>query len=117
MKCNQSHPGLELLSSCPFPTTITIKPRAPPFRIYIVNKISKFPTDNLKVLKGDRTIYQDISSIGWNCRIRRLLLFRGINLTSVIDMILNHLIMRIYCGALENEEYPVVIITPSFTQW
>ena len=30
MKCNQSRPGFELVSPCPFPTTITITPRAPP---------------------------------------------------------------------------------------
>ena len=30
MKCNQSRPGLELVSPCPFPKTITITPRAPP---------------------------------------------------------------------------------------
>ena len=30
MKCNQSRPGFELVSPCPFPTTITIPPRAPP---------------------------------------------------------------------------------------
>ena len=31
MKCNQSRPGFELVSPCPFPTTITITPRAPPY--------------------------------------------------------------------------------------
>ena len=30
MKCNQSRPGFELLSPCPFPTMITITPWAPP---------------------------------------------------------------------------------------
>ena len=30
MKCNQSRPGLELVSPCPFPTTITTTPQAPP---------------------------------------------------------------------------------------
>ena len=30
MKCNQSRPGFELVSPCPFSTTITITPRAPP---------------------------------------------------------------------------------------
>ena len=30
MKCNQSRPGFELGSPCPFPTTITITPRTPP---------------------------------------------------------------------------------------
>ena len=30
MKCNQSRPGFELVSPCPFPTTITITPRAHP---------------------------------------------------------------------------------------
>ena len=29
MKCNQSRPGFELVSPCPFPTTIAITPRAP----------------------------------------------------------------------------------------
>ena len=29
MNCYQSRPGFELVSSCPFPTTITITPRAP----------------------------------------------------------------------------------------
>ena len=31
MKCNKSGPVFELVSPCPFPTTITITPRAPPF--------------------------------------------------------------------------------------
>ena len=35
MKCNQSRPGFELESLCPFPTTITITPRAP-LSIFIV---------------------------------------------------------------------------------
>ena len=30
VKCNQSRPGFELVPPCPFPTTITITPRAPP---------------------------------------------------------------------------------------
>ena len=30
MKCNQSRPGFELVSSCPFPTTINITPRVLP---------------------------------------------------------------------------------------
>ena len=30
MKCNQSHPGFELVSPCPFPMSITITPWAPP---------------------------------------------------------------------------------------
>ena len=28
-ECNQSRPGFELVSPCPFPTTITITPQAP----------------------------------------------------------------------------------------
>ena len=28
MKCSQTRPGFELMSPCPFPTTITITPRA-----------------------------------------------------------------------------------------
>ena len=37
MKCNQPRQGFELVSPCPFPTTITITPRAPPY-IYIYMK-------------------------------------------------------------------------------
>ena len=33
MKCNQSRPGFELVSSCPFPTMITITPRAHYLRV------------------------------------------------------------------------------------
>ena len=32
MKCNQDHPGFELVSSCPHPATINITPRAPPLK-------------------------------------------------------------------------------------
>ena len=34
MKCNQSGPGFELESPCPFSTTITITPRAPYYYYY-----------------------------------------------------------------------------------
>ena len=34
MKCNQSRPGFELVSPCPFPMTITITSPAPPLYIY-----------------------------------------------------------------------------------
>ena len=36
MKCNQSRPGFELVLPCSFPTTITITPRAPPYRNVIL---------------------------------------------------------------------------------
>ena len=36
MKSNQSRSGIELVSPCPFPTTITITPRAPPIIIVII---------------------------------------------------------------------------------
>ena len=55
MKCNQSRPGFELVSPCPFPTTITITPRAPPIDITVptvnnvsFNKISKFTDIEIK---------------------------------------------------------------------
>ena len=35
MKCNQSRPGFELVSPCPFPITITITPRVLPRAPYI----------------------------------------------------------------------------------
>ena len=37
MKCNQSSPGIELVSLCPYPVTITITPRAPPDADYADN--------------------------------------------------------------------------------
>ena len=37
MKCNQPRPGFELVSPCPFPTTITITPRAPPKWYYLTH--------------------------------------------------------------------------------
>ena len=33
MKCNQSRPGFEPVSPCPFPPTITITPRVPPIKL------------------------------------------------------------------------------------
>ena len=36
MKCNQSCPGFELVSSCPFPTTTTNTPRARPTKLVII---------------------------------------------------------------------------------
>ena len=38
MKCNQSRPGFELVSSCPFPTTIIITPGV----LYPVHSLGKF---------------------------------------------------------------------------
>ena len=35
VKCNQSRPGFELVSPCPFPTTITITPQAPHWNLTI----------------------------------------------------------------------------------
>ena len=39
MKCHQSRSGFELVSPCPFPTTITVTPRAPPVTIYNMNNL------------------------------------------------------------------------------
>ena len=38
MKCNQSRPGFELVSQCPFPTTITITQRVPPVSCLFFNR-------------------------------------------------------------------------------
>ena len=40
MKCNQSRPEFELVSPCPFLTTITITPRPPPQLILFVTNCS-----------------------------------------------------------------------------
>ena len=42
MKCNQSRPGFELVSPCPFPTTITITPRVPSKGVFTLIK-TKYP--------------------------------------------------------------------------
>ena len=40
MKYNQSHPGFELVSPCPYPAMITITPRAPPrFSLKMLNNL------------------------------------------------------------------------------
>ena len=39
MKCNQSRPGFERMSPCPYPTTITSTPRAPPLWRLITNHV------------------------------------------------------------------------------
>ena len=39
-ECNQSRPGFELVSPCPFPTTITITPQAPPNYLTLSTKSS-----------------------------------------------------------------------------
>ena len=41
MKCNQSRPGFEVVSPCPFPTTITIIPRAPHWREKLIHAFLK----------------------------------------------------------------------------
>ena len=43
MKCNQSRPGFELVSPCPFPTTITIAPRPPQFTIRLNMGLPPWP--------------------------------------------------------------------------
>ena len=64
MKCNQSSQGFELGSPCPFPTTITITPRAPPSRIWIMGSKSS---------KAEQPMtYQRKIAHVWNTRIAPL---------------------------------------------
>ena len=53
MKCNQSGPGFELVSPCPFPTTITITPRTK------IPKISKKKTHNTNTNTTNTAIRND----------------------------------------------------------
>ena len=56
MKCNQSRPGFELVSPCPFPTTITITPRVT-FKLipsdqdksWTLHKVCKSCVENLRM--------------------------------------------------------------------
>ena len=45
MKCNQSRLGFDLVSPCPFPATIAIRPRAPPKSIILYKVYSKQVSD------------------------------------------------------------------------
>ena len=57
MKCNQSRPGFELVSPCPFPTTITITPRHlsrdcfNQFDLLIINYIQLIPPNTEQNLR------------------------------------------------------------------
>ena len=55
MKCNQSHPGFELVSPCTFPTTITITPQAP-FLMGISPKVSMIVWLELELIYFDLAI-------------------------------------------------------------
>ena len=46
MKCNQSRPGFELVLPCPFPTTITITPRAAPKILCSYNCLDLYHTSS-----------------------------------------------------------------------
>ena len=48
MKCNQSRPGFELVSPCPFPARITIIPRAPNLFIICLNYVLKTSINIMK---------------------------------------------------------------------
>ena len=41
VKCNQSRPGFELVLLCPFPTTITITPRALVVELYYEGEMNR----------------------------------------------------------------------------
>ena len=120
MKCNQSRPWFELLSTCSFTTTITITPRAQfiQFIFYYHNSLRVFHTNfhwglsdskspqhsrtllSIQVVLNNAVVLDDFCSsndfqfiqticiipkiqkvvcpVGWDCRIHRLLLSRGV---------------------------------------
>ena len=55
MKCNQSRPGFELESPCPFPTTITITPRAPPL-LLMLSVVAMIPRNY--ILRKSTCVYK-----------------------------------------------------------
>ena len=60
MKCNQSRPGFEFVSPCPFPTTISITPRTPPkreLRVITIAGDAMLPLFSLHGLKLNRGAY------------------------------------------------------------
>ena len=65
MKCNQSRPGFELVSPWPFPTTITITPRAPPsvYEHYFLILCMSFLTSQYENHMGKTNIIYLVHSI------------------------------------------------------
>ena len=79
---NQSRPGFELVSPCPFPTTITITPRVPPFSItdsgLCIYNLSAEP--NFIFMHNTQwiTFPTHNNQIGWSCKIHRLHFYSGV---------------------------------------
>ena len=82
MECNQSRPGFELVSPCPFPTTLTITPPAPR-EIYILC-FFVFLCVSACVLIGcfGKAIFLS-RQYGWIC-LKQLCCIRFFNLISLV---------------------------------
>ncbi len=69
MKCNQSRPRFELESPCPFPTTITITPWAPPKTRFIAHYLMYPKRRRLMELRYFGSIFRNLlpteSSFNW----------------------------------------------------
>ena len=64
MKCNQSRLGFELVSPCPFPTTITTTPRAPPAaKVCNLIEIEKVLWKNQNGFQANRSTTSQILTI------------------------------------------------------
>ena len=71
MKCNKWRPGFELVSPCPFPATITITLRAPPFFYWYsfgIKSHTKVDMPSNNVTKPNLGIQYSYSSRFSNCR-------------------------------------------------
>ena len=75
MICSQSRPGFEHVSPCPFPTTITTTPWAPPLSFYLLKDIT-YPRWWQTIKSSSQNFYA--GPVGWGCRIHRLHLCRGV---------------------------------------
>ena len=57
MKCNQSGPGFELVSPCPYPATITSTPREPPTTYTLVSLLLKRDPSGHPRLRSPTLLY------------------------------------------------------------
>ena len=113
MKCNQYRPGFELVSPCPFPTTITITPRAPPrvncilLKIYsslsfVLKKIhiSFFFNSGMCVFIGDKVLIKQSLTYGnlyEDVNVYRFFLHTIINLVEMMHRFDKFVKLSYYC--------------------
>ena len=99
MKFNQSCPGIELVSPCPYPVTITITPRAPP--ILSIDR----------ALSGDSTPAQSGPGSDGNKRVLHIPHSSSITETSPSDCLVSYPGLSLWVGTYLSSEVQSVYYT------